>query len=159
MVLAPHIISEGHLTEIEHRFDPSQCVRYSQLEKTDDNTLSQRHVLIIDNIGMLAALYRYAHIAYIGGGWGHGIHNILEAITFGKPVIFGPNHKKFQEALDILEHGGGFTYNTYDELQHYLDRLFDDGQHYRAASTACRQYVDTNLGSTQMILDTLNQKE
>ena len=98
-------------------------------------------------------------MAYIGGGWGHGIHNILEAITFEKPVIFGPNHKKFQEALDILDCNGGFTYNTYDELQRHLDRLFDDDNLYRSASAACRQYVDNNLGSTQIILDTLNQKQ
>ena len=70
---------------------------------------------------MLSSLYRYAHVAYIGGGWGRGIHNTLEAVTFGKPVVFGPNHRKFQEAQDLLSLGGGFDYSDYDTLQKVLD--------------------------------------
>ncbi len=97
-------------------------------------------------------------MAYIGGGWGHGIHNILEAVTFGKPVLFGPNYRKFQEAHDVLACGGGYTYTQYDELQRQLDRLLDDKEAYQKASQACRQYVEANLGSTQIILDTLNKR-
>lgn len=158
VILAPHVIAESHLTEIEQRFGTTHCVRYSQLERSDDDTLRTRRVLIIDNIGMLASLYRYAHVAYIGGGWGHGIHNILEAITFGKPVIFGPNYHKFQEAHDILACGGGFTYNTYDALQRSMDPLLDDADYYQTASQACRQYVEANLGSTEIIVEALGNK-
>ena len=157
IILAPHVISEEHLTQIERLFPDS--IRYSVLKNRQDSEQDKNaKVLIIDNIGMLAALYRYAHVAYIGGGWGHGIHNILEAVTFGKPVLFGPNHKKFQEAHDILACGGGFTYNTFDELQRPLDRLLDDNDFYQAASQACLQYVKSNLGSTKIILNTLKHK-
>lgn len=152
LIVAPHVIANSHLIEIENRMGKANCIRYSQIEASDENTLRQRNVLIIDNIGMLAALYHYAHVAYIGGGWGHGIHNILEAITFGKPVLFGPNYKKFQEAHDILACGGGFTYNTYDELQQHLNRLLDDSDFYKNASQACQQYVEANIGSTSIIL-------
>lgn len=157
IILAPHVISEEHLTQIEHLFPDS--IRYSRMKSMADTTnLDDRKVLIIDNIGMLASLYRYADVAYIGGGWGHGIHNILEAITFGKPVLFGPNYRKFQEAHDVLACGGGYTYTQYDELQRQLDRLLDDKEAYQKASQACRQYVEANLGSTQIILDTLNKR-
>ena len=109
-------------------------------------------VLIIDNIGMLSSLYRYADVAYIGGGFGRGIHNILEAVTFGKPVVFGPNYHKFKEACDIIERGGGFSYAEYGQLEECLDRLLGDSGQYEAASRVCLQYLNENTGSTELIL-------
>lgn len=158
LILAPHVISESHLTEIERIFGSERCVRYSRMNQSSDETTQQRQVLIIDNIGILATLYRYAYIAYIGGGWGQGIHNILEALTFGVPVLFGPNHQKFQEAKDILACGGGFAHRNYDELRQQLDLLLDDSNRRASAAEACSNYVNNNIGSVQMILDTLQQQ-
>ena len=146
LILAPHVIAEAHLTHIEQLFGKGNCIRYSQFKNQNGN------VLIIDNMGMLSTLYRYTDVAYIGGGFGQGIHNTLEAITFGKPVIFGPNYGKFQEARDILHLGGGFTYSTSDALAPIVDTLLDNPDAYHKASQACRDYMEANLGSTKKIL-------
>ncbi|MBQ4376197.1 MAG: 3-deoxy-D-manno-octulosonic acid transferase [Bacteroidales bacterium] len=151
MILAPHVISETHIASIISLFGQEYCVRYSQL-KTSAAAYADRQVLIIDNIGMLSSLYRYAHVAYIGGGWGRGIHNTLEAVTFGKPVVFGPNHRKFQEAQDLLSLGGGFDYSDYDTLQKVLDSLFDDDDAYNRSSQTCTDYLHRNLGSSDLII-------
>lgn len=148
LILAPHVISSTHLDHIQSLFGRDNCTLYSQLPATTAAT----QVLIIDNIGMLASLYQYADIAYIGGGFGKGIHNILEAVTFGKPVVFGPNYHKFKEALDIISLQGGYSYTDYSQLQTILDTLLTDPDRYHAASLTCTQYLNDNLGSTQRIL-------
>lgn len=153
VILAPHVISEEHLQQIERLFPDS--IRYSQLSHSNTQTLSHSATLIIDNIGLLSKLYRYATVAYIGGGFGAGIHNLLEAVTFGKPVLFGPNYGKFQEAHDLLACGGGFTHNDVDTLKHHLQVLLTDSDAYRHASQACIDYMTANLGSTDIILNTL----
>ena len=153
IILAPHVISEEHLKQIEQLFPDS--IRYSQLS-TQHSTLNTKKVLIIDNIGILSKLYRYADVAYIGGGFGVGIHNILEAVTFGKPVIFGPNYRKFKEAHDIIARGGGWSIRNGAELATgCLDRLLTDADAYCQASEACRKYMEENLGSTDIIIRTV----
>ena len=152
IILAPHVISEEHLKQIEQLFPDS--IRYSQLS-TQHSTLNTKKVLIIDNIGILSKLYRYADVAYIGGGFGVGIHNILEAVTFGKPVLFGPNYHKFQEAKDIIACGGGFTHSDSRRLAANLQPLLTDADAYRKASHACLDYMQQNLGSTDIILNTI----
>lgn len=151
MILAPHVISESHIKWIENLFGEKNCIRYSALQSFHENPT----ILIIDNIGMLSSLYQYGDVAYIGGGWGRGIHNILEAITFGKPVVFGPNHKKFQEACDMIAIEGGFTYTRYIELEKTLDKLFDDAEYRTLCSKNCNAYMQKNLGSTELILNEL----
>lgn len=153
MILAPHVISENHIRWIEQLFGSNNCVRYSQLANTKDIT---QKILIIDNMGMLSSLYGYAHIAYIGGGWGHGIHNILEAITFGKPVIFGPNYAKFQEAHDIIQLEGGSSFSTYIQLEKWLIQMLTNTESYTKSVSTCRQYVAANIGSTNIILNCIN---
>ena len=155
LVLAPHVISDDHLEAIARRFPHS--VRYSQL-KEGSADMAASEVLVIDNIGLLSRLYRYADVAYIGGGFGVGIHNTLEAVAFGKPVLFGPNYRKFQEACDLVEMGGGFTHTTQDELDEHLGLLLDDAQALAAASDACRRLMQRNLGSTDIILGTIEKK-
>lgn len=152
IILAPHVISEEHLKQIEQLFPDS--IRYSQLS-TQHSTLNTKKVLIIDNIGILSKLYRYADVAYIGGGFGVGIHNILEAVTFGKPVVFGPNYHKFQEAKDIIACGGGFTHSDSSQLATNLLPLLTDADAYGKASHACHDYMQQNLGSTDIILNTI----
>ena len=149
LIIAPHVISKSHLDWIEKElFKGIPCTRYSQTGDADTHS----RVLIIDNMGMLSTLYRYAHVAYIGGGFGAGIHNILEAVTFGKPVVFGPNYHKFKEANDIIAVGGGGSFDTYDQLEAMLDRWLDNPEAYRHASQICTQYMNDNLGATQRIL-------
>ena len=149
MIIAPHMIHEEHLRSIEALFPDS--VRYSRLSSSTSTT---SQVLIIDNIGLLSKLYRYATVAYIGGGFGVGIHNILEAVAYGKPVVFGPNYHKFQEAHDIIDLGGGMTVNEHPDVS-LLRKWFTDVEVYRAASDACLQLMRRNLGSTDKILNTI----
>lgn len=154
-IIAPHVISNSHIDNIESQFGKSQCVRYSDAKKSygEGNTgYSSKQIMIIDNIGMLSSIYRYAHIAYIGGGWGKGIHNILEAVTFGKPVIFGPNYTKFNEAHAIIENGGGHSYHTQDQLNNILNTWLTQPASYHEASSQCFQYIQNNLGGTNTIL-------
>ena len=166
LILAPHVISEEHLQQIEKLFPDS--VRYSSFrgDRGDRGTSGFKgfkgtsgtkgfrgsRVLIIDNIGILSKLYRYADVAYIGGGFGVGIHNILEAVTFGKPVLFGPNYHKFQEARDIIARGGGWSVGSADQLMHTLGPLVADPDKRQKPSQACTEYMQQNLGSTEKIL-------
>ena len=159
IILAPHVINEEHLCQIERLFPDS--VRYSVLKDPKDfkdlKDLKEIKTLIIDNIGMLSKLYRYATVAYIGGGFGVGIHNILEAVTFGKPVLFGPNYHKFQEARDIIARGGGFCHHNGAELRHNLEPLLNDPAALEKASQACLEYMQANLGTTDKIMNTIER--
>jgi len=155
LVLAPHVISESHLALIENDiFRHERCTRYSQIESADPAS----RVLVIDNIGMLAHLYRYADAAYIGGGFGVGIHNVLEAVVFGKPVVFGPRYRRFKEACDLVASGGAEALSAAPgALEPVLHRLLDDDDARRKASDACLRYMADNIGSTQTILSIVNR--
>ena len=154
LIIAPHVISPSHLDWIENELLKGvPCTRYSLMGNADP----QSRVLIIDNMGMLSSLYRYAQVAYIGGGFGAGIHNILEAVTFGKPVVFGPNYMKFKEACDMIKNEGCFSFGQYARLEETLDRLLDNPEAYRQASERCIQYMSDNLGATERILAIVNK--
>lgn len=152
IIIAPHEIYEEHLRSIEDLFPNS--IRYSSLSSSTSSSIATSHVLIIDNIGLLSKLYRYATVAYIGGGFGVGIHNILEAVAYGKPVVFGPNYHKFQEAHDLIDLGGCMIVDEHPDVS-FLRKLFTDDDIYHAASDACLQLMRRNLGSTNIILDTI----
>jgi 3-deoxy-D-manno-octulosonic-acid transferase len=109
-------------------------------------------VLIIDSIGLLSSLYRYGKIAFIGGGFGIGIHNILEAATYGLPVIFGPNYKKFAEAVDLVSLGGAFPVKNQSEFELILSSLLKEKNKHAAASHASKNYVEKNVGATKFII-------
>lgn len=151
IIIAPHEIHEEHLRSIEALFPDS--VRYSRLSASDN---AASRVLIIDNIGLLSKLYRYATVAYIGGGFGVGIHNILEAVAYGKPVVFGPNYHKFQEAHDLIDLGGCMIVDEHPDVS-FLRKLFTDDDIYHATSDACMQLMRRNLGSTTKIMDTIEK--
>lgn len=159
IIIAPHEIHEEHLHSIEALFPDS--IRYSEcinaLTQSHNNTFTHSKVLIIDNIGLLSKLYRYATVAYIGGGFGVGIHNILEAVAYGKPVVFGPNYHKFQEAHDLIDLGGCMIVDEHPDVS-FLRKLFTDDDIYQAASDACMQLMRRNLGSTDIILKTVDEK-
>jgi 3-deoxy-D-manno-octulosonic-acid transferase len=149
-IIAPHEIDEEHLKDIEKLFHHS--VRYSALSKANA-VKPETNTLIIDNIGMLSQLYKYATITYVGGGFGDdGVHNVLEAAVFGKPVIFGPVFNRFREAIDLLEEGAAFTIDNAVDLEKTLDKLLTDQQVYSECAEAAMKYVYGHRGATSRIM-------
>lgn len=148
IVFAPHEIPESG---IEHLFSILKvpAIRFSQAE---NKNLSDYKVLVIDNIGMLSSIYQYGVISYIGGGFGKGIHNTLEAATFGLPVIFGPNYLKFKEAVDLINLKGAFSITDFNQLKEILDILIENKERLANAGAVCKNYVSSNTGATQLIL-------
>lgn len=150
VIFAPHEIKEEKIIALEKLFKGS-AIRYSSLLK--NQVLPEKYnILIIDNIGMLSSLYTYGDIAYIGGGFGAGIHNTLETATWGLPVLFGPNYKKFQEAKDLIEIGGGFTINNTSQLNLILNTLIDDEIYRKECGAKAKQYVKEHIGATEIIM-------
>ena len=155
LVIAPHEIHPEHISQLLQLF-PS-AVLYSQLE-TSSPVPHTSDVLIIDNIGMLSRLYKYAYITYIGGGFGKGIHNTLEAAVYAKPVIFGPAYHKFNEAIDLINAGGAFSIaNTEDCLMH-VEKLLRDENEYAASCRIAGEYVYENRGATKKIMQFIQEK-
>ena len=150
VIIAPHEITDAHLNNLEKKLS-LPLIRYSQLEQMPDTDAT---VLILDNIGMLASVYKYGVIAYIGGGFGVGIHNILEPATFALPVLFGPNHSKFREAVELKERGGAFSVADYGELKKGFEQLQHPEQ-YASAAKAARTFIEENRGATEKILEFL----
>lgn len=148
-IIAPHEIGPNHITAIESLF--SNSIKYSVLKSQVSSIESQ--ILIIDNIGMLSSLYQYAQLAYIGGGFGTGIHNTLEAAAFGLPVIFGPKYDKFQEAKDLIALGAAQSIHTSAELLAAFNHFKTDEK----AAAIAKNYVMEKKGATEMILKALNQ--
>jgi 3-deoxy-D-manno-octulosonic-acid transferase len=147
LIVAPHEIGTSHLEQIEQKFG-LQCVRYSQFKPEEH---ANRTVLIIDNIGMLSALYRYATIAYIGGGFGAGIHNTLEPMAFGLPVVFGPKYLKFEEAVINVKKGGAFVVHDQRELNQAFSKL-KISTFKAQASIAVQEFLQENRGATLKIM-------
>lgn len=149
LIIAPHEIDESHLTEIEKKLSrPSQ--RYSGL--TDTDTVNT-DCMIIDCFGLLASVYRYADIGYIGGGFGDGIHNLPEAAVYGIPVIFGPNFIKFREAHDLIATGGGFTIKNRDEFNKLMESFINEPELREKAGKEAKNYIFSNSGATNTILN------
>ncbi len=151
LIIAPHEIDENHLLAIEQLFGKANKLRYSQ---ANEQNVITADVLIIDNIGMLSSIYQYASIAYIGGGFGKGIHNILEAATFGKPVIFGPNFKKFSEAKELIKLGGAFSISSKENLISILETI-NNLDTLSRISTISKNYVCAHSGACSIILSTI----
>lgn len=148
-VIAPHEISEQHLSQIEDQLSvPS--VRYSQASEKE---LANSKVLIIDNIGLLSRIYQYGKFAYVGGGFGKSIHNILEAATWGAPVIFGPRHEKFKEAHDLLQLGGAIEVHNEEDLKRIVDQWRNEPEKLNAAGSVANNYVRKNAGASEIVFD------
>ncbi len=148
-MIAPHNISDSQLREIESNLKVPNT-RYSKGEFSDDT-----RVLIIDNVGMLYSLYRYGKIAYVGGAFRGGLHNILEPAAYGIPVIFG-NHvsnKKFRETSAMVKTGGGFSVRDETELKSIISRLTSEDDFYEASAKASAEYIRSNTGATAKIVD------
>lgn len=170
LVLAPHEIGKDHLTAIERTFSIYNPVRYTQLNERFVNSaegseereaickqLSCSRVLIIDCIGILSSIYKYGHVAYIGGGFGVGIHNILEAATYGIPIIFGPNYKKFKEARDLIALGGATSIENCSGLYDITNKFVNNRSVIAEKGAVCKNYVLSNIGATRKVVSTIEK--
>ena len=149
LLIAPHVIAEEHLKLILSLIKGKKVVRYTQ---TTPEEAADADVLIIDCFGLLSSMYNYGDVAYIGGGFGVGIHNTLEAAVWNMPVIFGPNNKKFQEAQGLLKSGGGFEINTYEDFSGLMSPLMNDETFLKQAGDKAGTFVAHLAGATDKVL-------
>lgn len=149
IIIAPHNISENHISEIAETFKDYKVEKYSS------GKFEGAQILIIDNIGMLSRLYRYADIALIGGGFGKGLHNILEACTYGMPILFGPKIYKFPEAQMAIDLGFGNKIASEEEFELKLNLLLNNAQIMAASKYAAKEFVQSRCGTTELILKSL----
>lgn len=149
LLIAPHVIAEEHLKLILSLIKGKKVVRYTQ---TTPEEAVEADVLIIDCFGLLSSMYNYGDVAYIGGGFGVGIHNTLEAAVWNMPVIFGPNNKKFQEAQGLLKSGGGFEINTYEDFSGLMSSLMNDETFLKQAGDKAVAFVAHLAGATDKVL-------
>jgi 3-deoxy-D-manno-octulosonic-acid transferase len=153
-IFAPHEIDSANLDRLEKLFKTS-VIRLSEFTPSKAHT----RVLIIDSIGILSSAYRYGYIAVIGGGFGKGIHNILEAASWGIPVIFGPNYKKFREAVDLIDLDAAKCFHSYEEFSNVVNEWFSDDRAYELAARQAVDYVTGNSGATDKILKIIMLKD
>lgn len=149
LIVAPHVIGEDHLKFILALIKDKKVVRYTQA--TEEN-VADADVLVIDCFGLLSSIYHYGDVAYVGGGFGVGIHNVLEAAVWGMPVLFGPNNKHFAEAQGLLHDGGGLEVCDLATFTLEMDRLADDGEYRMACGNMAGAYVKGLAGATKKIL-------
>ena len=149
IVIAPHVIGEDHLQQILSKLNRT-AVRYT---KTTPEEAAKADCLIIDCFGLLSSIYSCAKVTYVGGGFGVGIHNVLEAAVWNVPVIFGPNNKRFQEAQELLAAKGGMEINTYEDFAKLMNRFDTDAEYLKTSSDAAGSYVKTKAGSADKVIN------
>ena len=152
LVIAPHVIDESHLTQILALLD-RKTVRYTQ---TTPEEAAGADCLIIDCYGLLSSIYRYGDVSYVGGGFGVGIHNVLEAAVWNIPVIFGPNNKRFQEAQGLLRAEGGFEIQNYSDFEAVMNRFIADNDHLKASGSIAGEFVQGHFGASEIILNSVS---
>lgn len=151
LIIAPHVIGEDHLAYILDKLQ-MKAVRYTQ---ATEQSAAEARCLIIDCFGLLSTIYRYGEIAYVGGGFGVGIHNVPEAAVWGVPVLFGPNNKRFQEAQDLLACKGSFEVTDYDSFNTIISRLISDDKFRHQCGEASANYVKSRSGATDIIMKSM----
>ena len=154
LIIAPHVIGEDHLAYILDKLQ-MKAVRYTQ---ATEQSAAEARCLIIDCFGLLSTIYRYGEIAYVGGGFGVGIHNVPEAAVWGVPVLFGPNNKRFQEAQDLLACKGSFEVTDYDSFNTIISRLISDDKFRHQCGEASANYVKSRSGATDIIMKSVAGK-
>lgn len=155
LIIAPHVIGEEHLRQIEELLENRKVVRYTQVVGEYPETaadLAAADALIIDCFGLLSSIYHYADVTYVGGGFGVGIHNVLEAGVWNVPVVFGPNNKRFLEAQELLASGGGFEIRDADDFNRVMNQFITDKAFLKEAGDKAGTYVASKTGATQRIL-------
>ena len=149
LLIAPHVIAEEHLKLILSLNKDKKVVRYTQ---TTSEEAAEADVLIIDCFGLLSSMYNYGDVAYVGGGFGVGIHNTLEAAVWNMPVIFGPNNKKFQEAQGLLKSGGGFEIHNFEEFEGLMSSMMNDEAFLKSSGEKAGAFVASLSGATDKVL-------
>lgn len=159
LVIAPHVIGESHLEQILKLLEGRKVMRYTQIKAEDASHLQNAEVLIIDCFGLLSSIYKYGDVAYVGGGFGVGIHNLPEAAVWNIPVIFGPNHEKFKEALELKECGGGIAIDDAADFSEVMNELIEANERLRGAADAAGNYVRSHSGATMKLLNFLKERK
>jgi 3-deoxy-D-manno-octulosonic-acid transferase len=159
LIIAPHVIGEDHLKQIEALLEGRKVIRYSEYSGHSENAdysdeLANAEVLIVNCFGLLSSIYHYGDVAYVGGGFGVGIHNLLEAAVWDVPVFFGPNNQRFQEAQG-LKKGGGFEIANYDDFQKQMDRFMTDEAYLADQGRLAGRFVKGQAGATQEVLSSV----
>ena len=159
LIIAPHVIGEDHLKQIEALLEGRKVIRYSEYYGHSENAdysdeLANAEVLIVNCFGLLSSIYHYGDVAYVGGGFGVGIHNLLEAAVWDVPVFFGPNNQRFQEAQG-LKKGGGFEIANYDDFQKQMDRFMTDEAYLADQGRLAGRFVKGQAGATQEVLSSV----
>ncbi len=159
-IIAPHDVQESRIDEVKELFKSAVLFSYWEEQQKNSSGISVNpHILIIDNIGMLSKLYNYATIAYVGGGFGSdGVHNVLEAAVYEKPVVFGPEFEKYAEAIELVNAGGGFSIENALELESVFNELLENEPRFEAASSAAGRYVKGQQGASAMIASYIQEK-
>lgn len=152
LIIAPHVIGEDHLLQIISKLQTANGRKIVRFTQTTREEAAQADTLIIDCFGLLSSIYNYGDVAYIGGGFGVGIHNTLEAAVWDMPVIFGPNNKKFQEAQDLKACGGGFEIKNYEDFCRLMDRFASDEAFLQESGSKAGHFVKDQAGATDKVL-------
>ena len=158
LIIAPHVIGEDHLQQIEKLLEGRKVVRYTTAEKSltsHPSSFTSSDVLIIDCFGLLSSIYHYGDVAYVGGGFGVGIHNLLEAAVWEVPVFFGPNNQKFQEAQG-LKQSGGFEISNYEDFARQMDRFAADAEELKAQGQKAGHFVESLSGATAKVMASIS---
>lgn len=168
MIIAPHDISDSHINQITSKLDSYrlytdiQSLTIDIQQREQESSFSSQilgssdcRILIINTIGILKKIYKYARFAYVGGGFMSSIHNTQEALVFGCPVVIGPKYHKFVEAVDLVKTGGMFSVNNQQELDDVFGRLMNDESFYSKSSCICQDYVRLSVGATDKIMECL----
>ena len=154
-IIAPHEIHPENIERIIKSINANlKSLKYSE---ANNENITDAKVLIIDNIGLLSSLYKYGDIAYIGGGFGKGIHNTLEAATFGMPLLFGPNYLKFKEAVDLKKQGGAISIRNYKEFETSLSKILNNTEYLKICSKISSGYVEKNRGASKTIMENISK--
>ena len=155
LMIAPHLIDAKHLNDLRNEYKEYKTVFYSEVE---NQPLADYEVMIIDTIGMLSKLYKYADISYVGGAFATGLHNILEAAVYGIPLFFGPKYQKFNEAVELTALGGSFSIHDATDMISKITLFESNQEEYQRVCTLCEQYVRQNLGACEKIHKTINNE-
>ena len=156
LIIAPHVIGEDHLQQIEKLLEGRKVIRYTKSQQLSDTEVAAAEVLIIDCFGLLSSIYHYGQVAYVGGGFGVSIHNLPEAAVWSIPVIFGPENQKFQEAQELKTCKGGFEIKGYEDFAQLMDRFDSDATFLKEAGQNAGSYVKGKAGATRKILSDVN---
>ena len=156
LIIAPHVIGEDHLKQIEKLLEGRRVIRYSEYSDKSEysDQLGNAEVLIVNCFGLLSSIYHYGDIAYVGGGFGVGIHNLLEAAVWDVPVFFGPNNERFQEAQE-LKKSGGFEITCYEDFERQMDRFLADEDYLKVQGQLAGHFVKGQAGATQEVLSSI----